>query len=315
MGRVDPTRPPSGSDALVLFFSHGFPSASFLWRKQVAFFQPQGYGIIVPDHLGYGGTDKPTDPKLYVGRGLAEDMADILDAEGVTQVVAIGHDWGSYLVSRFLQYFPQRISACAFFAVGYLPSEGVNRMSLHEQIKQMLGYDAFAYQRFFIQPDAAAVIEKNIDSFIHLLYPETLETWRNSLCVDGGARAWIESNKTTALPSYLTPEDMENLRNALRSGGLSGPLCWYKASVDEANLAEDARLPAAARDIAQPLLYVAFNKDIVALPAFADANTKKYAKGPVMRREVDGDHWGVMSHAAELNAILVEWIGGLPGGK
>jgi pimeloyl-ACP methyl ester carboxylesterase len=77
----------------VLFFSHGFPSASFLWRKQVAFFQPLGYGIIVPDHLGYRGTDKPTDPKLYVGHGLAADMADILDAEAVAQVVAIGHDW------------------------------------------------------------------------------------------------------------------------------------------------------------------------------------------------------------------------------
>jgi pimeloyl-ACP methyl ester carboxylesterase len=74
-------------------------------------------------------------------------------------------------------------------------------------------------------------------------------------------------------------------------------------------------LPPAARNIAQPFLYVAFNKDIVALPAFADGNTKKYAKGPVTRKEVDGDHWGVMSHAAELNAILVEWIGGLPGGK
>ncbi|KAJ7310694.1 alpha/beta-hydrolase [Mycena albidolilacea] len=307
--------PAAGSGKPILFFSHGFPSASFLWRKQVAFFQPQGYGIIVPDHLGYGGTDKPTDPKLYVGRGLAEDMTDILDAERVTQVVAIGHDWGSYLVSRFLHYFPQRISACAFFAVGYLAAEGVNTMSLHEQIKQMVGYDALAYQRFFIQPDAAAVIEKNIDSFIHLIYPETPETWRNSLCVDGGARAWIESNKTTALPSYLTPEDKEHLHNVLLSGGLSGPLCWYKASVEEVNLAEDAKLPAAARDIAQPFLYVAFNKDIVALPAFADGSTKKYAKGPVTRKEVDGDHWGVMSHAVELNAILVEWIGGLPGGK
>ncbi|KAJ7817364.1 hypothetical protein B0H14DRAFT_3877517 [Mycena olivaceomarginata] len=69
------------------------PPLPFLWRKQVAFFQPLGYGIIVPDHLGYRGTDKPTDPKLYVGHGLAADMADILDAEAFAQVVAIGHDW------------------------------------------------------------------------------------------------------------------------------------------------------------------------------------------------------------------------------
>jgi hypothetical protein len=72
-------------------------------------------------------------------------------------------------VSRFLHYFPQRISACAFFAVGYMAAEGVSSMSLHEKIKQMVGYDAFAYQRFFIQPDAAAVIEKNVRPFPWLL--------------------------------------------------------------------------------------------------------------------------------------------------
>jgi pimeloyl-ACP methyl ester carboxylesterase len=77
----------------VLFFSHGFPSDSFLWRKQVAFFQPKGYGILVPDHLGYGKTDKPTDPKLYIGSGIAQDLSDILDAEKIAQVITVGHDW------------------------------------------------------------------------------------------------------------------------------------------------------------------------------------------------------------------------------
>ncbi|KAJ7848668.1 hypothetical protein B0H14DRAFT_3453074, partial [Mycena olivaceomarginata] len=206
----------------VLFFSHGFPSASFLWRKQVAFFQPLGYGIIVPDHLGYRGTDKPTDPKLYVGHGLAADMADILDAEGLR-------------------------AGCR-----HRTRLGINTLPLHGEIAQMVGYDVLAYQRFFLAPDAAALIEKNIDSFISLLYPEMPESWRDNICVDGGARAWVEGNKTAALPSSMTTEDKENLRTVLLSGGLAAPLCWYKANVDDANLAEDAKLPAAARDVVQP---------------------------------------------------------------
>ncbi|KAJ7845149.1 alpha/beta-hydrolase [Mycena olivaceomarginata] len=305
--------PPTGKP--ILFFSHSFPSASFLWGKQVAFFQPLGYGIIVPDHLGYRGTDKPTDPKLYIGHGLAADMADILNAEAVAQVVAIGHDWGSYLVSRMLHYIPQRISACAFFALGYLPAEGINMFPLHGEMAQMVGYDVLAYQRFFLAPDAAALIEKNVSSyhsFISLLYSETPESWRDTICVDGGARAWVEGNKTAALPSYMAAEDKENLRTMLLSGGLATPLCWYKANVDEANLAEHAELRAAARrEVAQPFLYVAFTKDIVALPWWSDANTEKYVKGPVTRKQVTADHWGILSHAAELNEILVEWIGGL----
>ncbi|KAF8211157.1 alpha/beta-hydrolase [Mycena galopus ATCC 62051] len=292
----------------VLFFSHGFPSASSLWRKQVAFLQPLGYGLIVPDHLGYGGTDKPTDPKLYVGRGLAEDMADILDAEAVAHVVAVGHDWGSYLVSRMLHYCPQRISAVAFANVGYIPADGALNVTEGDEIKAMIGYDVFAYVRFFVQPDAAALIEKNIDSFISLIYPETPDSWMKSMCVDGGARAWIEGNTIQPLPSYMTPENKESLRKALLSGGLSGPLCWYKAQIEQGNTEEDAKLPPAARDIAQPLLYFACNKDLVSLPIFGDSQHAKYVKGPVTRKEIDGDHWGIISHAAEVNEKLLEWI-------
>lgn len=94
---------PPATGKPVLFFAHGFPANSSLWRKQVAFFEPLGYGLLVPDLLGYGGTDKPTDPKLYVGSGHANDIADILDAEGLEQVIAIGHDWYAVFLALFHQ--------------------------------------------------------------------------------------------------------------------------------------------------------------------------------------------------------------------
>ncbi|KAJ6562347.1 alpha/beta-hydrolase [Mycena capillaripes] len=293
----------------MLFFSHGFPSASFLWRKQVAFFQPLGYGLIVPDHLGYGGTDKPTDPKLYIGSGLAQDMADILDAEKIEQVIVIGHDRGSMAASRLINHHGHRVSACAFFGVGYLsPSESTDIISKATQLKEMVGYDVFAYQRFLIHPDAPALIEKNIDSFISLVYPETPELWKNTLCVDGGAREWIESNKTTPSPSYATEEDKDRIRTSLLSGGLSAPLCWYKGSLEKTNLEDDAKVSPVACEVASPLIFVAFTNDHVSRPIFGDSSHKKYARGKVTRKEIAADHWGVMSHADELNEILLQWI-------
>ncbi|KAJ7249071.1 Alpha/Beta hydrolase protein, partial [Mycena haematopus] len=230
----------------------------------------------------------------------------------VAHVVAVGHDWGSYLVSRMLQYIPQRISAVALCSVGYIPADGaLNLITDSEVIKGMIGYDVFAYQRFFVQPDAPTIIEKNIDSFLSLLYPETPELWKTNMSVDGGARAWIEGNTITPLPSYVTPEDKETLRASLLSGGLSAPLCWYKHQIEPANIEEDAKLPPAARDISQPLLFIPCNKDYVALPIFGDTNHAKYAKGPVTRKAIDADHWGPMSHAAEVNEILLEWLGTL----
>lgn len=76
-----------------LVFLHGFPYSSYGWRHQVAYFQRLGYGIIAPDMLGYGNTDKPTDPELYAGSLLAKDVLDILEIETGTRIVIIGHDW------------------------------------------------------------------------------------------------------------------------------------------------------------------------------------------------------------------------------
>ncbi|KAG6876314.1 hypothetical protein C0992_000105 [Termitomyces sp. T32_za158] len=77
----------------VLLFVHGFPSTSYDWRYQVNFFKDKGYGLIVPDMLGYGGTDKPVDAADYRLSLIAQDLLDILDAEKVDKPIAVGHDW------------------------------------------------------------------------------------------------------------------------------------------------------------------------------------------------------------------------------
>ena len=76
-----------------LLFTHGFPSSSQDWHRVVPHFEQQGYGIIVPDTLGYGGTDKPTDPIAYKATSLAKDIVEIIDAEKLGKVIAVGHDW------------------------------------------------------------------------------------------------------------------------------------------------------------------------------------------------------------------------------
>lgn len=84
--------PPTNSKPTLLFL-HGFPCTSYDWRKQVPFFKEKGYGILAPDLLGYGGTDKPTDTASYALSKMSADIIDILDAEKVAKVIAVGHDW------------------------------------------------------------------------------------------------------------------------------------------------------------------------------------------------------------------------------
>ncbi|KAJ6479527.1 Alpha/Beta hydrolase protein [Mycena vitilis] len=316
---------PPAEDKPVIFFSHGFPSASFVWRKQVAFFQALEYGIFIPDQLGYGGTDRPTNPKMYFGRGLAQDLNDILDAElgnasaASGKIIAVGHDWGSYQVSRLLNYYPERVSAVAFLAVGYQPpvTEETNPVVAHENMKALFGYDAFAYQRFFVSQDAATLMEQNIDSFITLLYPAKPELWKDTMCVENEARKWIEGvsegSRDAALPPYMTVEDAERIKMSLLPDkespvsrpGLAAPLCYYKQLITRGFHEEEAGIDPEKAKVKVPLLYIAFDGDAVGMPKVNDLIHAGYAVNKVTRKSIaEADHWGLESHAGEVNAFL-----------
>lgn len=76
-----------------LLFLHGFPSTSHDWHRQIVYFQQRGYGILAPDMLGSGQTSRPLNSKEFRMNLMAADIIEILDAEGLKQVIGIAHDW------------------------------------------------------------------------------------------------------------------------------------------------------------------------------------------------------------------------------
>ncbi|KIJ27066.1 hypothetical protein M422DRAFT_138520, partial [Sphaerobolus stellatus SS14] len=102
-----------------ILFLHGFPSISAHWVNCVAHFTSKGYGVVVPDMLGYGGSSKPSDLSAYGGAVQAEDFTKILDKEGIDKVIVVGHDWGSRVASRLANLFPDRHLGTVFIGVGY----------------------------------------------------------------------------------------------------------------------------------------------------------------------------------------------------
>ena len=55
---------PASPDKPTLLLLHGYPSSSFDWRHQIASLPKAGFGVIVPDLLGYGDTDSQLKWKL-----------------------------------------------------------------------------------------------------------------------------------------------------------------------------------------------------------------------------------------------------------
>jgi soluble epoxide hydrolase / lipid-phosphate phosphatase len=72
---------------------HGFPGFSYDWRHVIPRLTAEGYGVIAPDLLGYGDTDKPTDIPSYSFARMASHIVEIVKQEGLDKVIGVGHDW------------------------------------------------------------------------------------------------------------------------------------------------------------------------------------------------------------------------------
>jgi len=103
--------------------------------------------IIIPDLLGYDGTDKPTDPAEFKWDVMTKDLMDIIDAEKVDKVISIGHDWGSACASRLYNYHPNRVAGCIFLNVAYqTPArEPFDLDATNKMTEQIFGYGIFHY--------------------------------------------------------------------------------------------------------------------------------------------------------------------------
>lgn len=109
-----------GQSDKVALLVHGWPDQSDVWSAQVGPLLQAGYRVIVPDQLGWGKTDTPTDPERYeIEKPVADNIA-LLDALGVTKVdLLIGHDWGSYISWLMCSTIPDRIGKHVTLSVGH----------------------------------------------------------------------------------------------------------------------------------------------------------------------------------------------------
>ncbi|KAG6895865.1 hypothetical protein C0992_011964 [Termitomyces sp. T32_za158] len=295
----------------VLLFVHGFPSTSYNWRYQVTFFKDQGYGLIVPDMLGYGGTDKPADPANYILSLIAQDLLDILDAEKIEKSIAIGHDWGSGVVSRLANYYPDRFVAFAFLALGYYPPSSMKFADSYTQTFEIAGRDLFGYRYFFAEEGAPELIEKNIDSFYSLILADDPKLWMTHLAPSGACKAWVKGNMKTKYVSYLPENEIEKQKNELLKGGLTGPVNYYKTNVFDLDLEDLKAIAPENLMIHKPVFLGTALQDYVSLAPLQKAVAAQSVKGPLTIKEFDTGHWIIWEEKDKMNEELLAWIQGL----
>ncbi len=101
-----------------VWFMHGEPTWSYLWRKVFAPVVDAGFRAIVPDLPGFGRSDKPTDQDWYTYDRHVEAMAALLadlDLSGATMVV---HDWGGPIGLRLAVEHRERFDRLVILDTG-----------------------------------------------------------------------------------------------------------------------------------------------------------------------------------------------------
>jgi pimeloyl-ACP methyl ester carboxylesterase len=88
---------------------HGNPTWGYLYRNFIPPLVEAGHRAIVPDHLGFGRSEKPSDPELYrvpVHARRLEALLESLDLQGAT---VVPQDWGGPIGLYWATQHPERV--------------------------------------------------------------------------------------------------------------------------------------------------------------------------------------------------------------
>jgi len=95
-----------------LILLHGFAEDSSIWDNQAAYLK-NNHRLIIPDLPGSGRSSSlPGDTSM---EELAHSIKAILDAEGITECILIGHSMGGYIALAFAELYPDMLKAFGLF--------------------------------------------------------------------------------------------------------------------------------------------------------------------------------------------------------
>jgi haloalkane dehalogenase len=108
-------------DGTPVVMMHGEPSWSYLYRKMIPIFAGAGLRALAPDLVGFGRSDKPTDPADYTYLRHVTWMTDWLRSLDLRGATLVCQDWGSLIGLRMAAENADRFARIVV-ANGFLPT-------------------------------------------------------------------------------------------------------------------------------------------------------------------------------------------------
>ncbi len=98
--------PPSQPERGVVTLLHGKNFNAAYWEQTANYLQEMGYGVLMPDQVGFGKSSKPTDYQ-YSFPALAHNTKSLMEHLNIKSTHILGHSMGGMLASRFALLYPE----------------------------------------------------------------------------------------------------------------------------------------------------------------------------------------------------------------
>jgi haloalkane dehalogenase len=103
---------------------HGNPTWGYLYRNFIPALVEAGHRAIVPDHLGFGRSEKPGDRELYRVPRHAQRLDALLESLELRGATVVPQDWGGPIGLHWATRHPERVDGLFIlntFAHGWKP--------------------------------------------------------------------------------------------------------------------------------------------------------------------------------------------------
>ncbi|KAJ1325497.1 lipid-phosphate phosphatase-like protein [Microdochium nivale] len=299
-----------GSTKPTFFFFHGFPSTRHDWAQQVAALEAAGFGVLAPDLLGFGESDRPDPNNLAAYRWsvVSGHMAQLIDNEGLGKVIGVSHDWGTTAMARAYNYHPEKFSKLVFMSVGYsYPAGFIDIDAVNARTLAATGLAQYGYWYFVNHFTAPDVIGSHLESFYTSTYAANSTTQGRDSAHIGALRAWLNANKIGPLAAWDTEAHKRDwLRQFSKPGAIAASVNPYRRALAGTDFADDVAMPAANKLINVPVTIIGGSLDTVTPGVQMRPVTEPFARNGLTEHQLKGGHWLGFENAAEVNAILAK---------
>ena len=275
---------------------HGFPEHAYSWRNQMPLLANLGYRVWAPNLRGYGGTDSPQEISAYRTSTLVADVAALIKSSGAKETLLIAHDWGGALAWILAMRQPELINR---LVIMNLPHPACFARELRRPRQLLRSWYIF----FFQIPGLPELLLRRND-----------------------AQAIGDMFRHTSRRRPPIPEAAIDVyrQNAMRPGGLTAMLNWYRAffrgrrggapgsassgvgaSAADSLGGESGKFP----KITTPTLFLWGDADI-ALDFRTTHGTEAYVSDLTFRVLSGVSHWVQQEAPEAVNTMLEAWLTG-----